>query len=85
MKEKSRNILEYILLKISSVVLYRIVVVTFFEYLLQQAPIITVLLNYGSKLVFYRQYLKKISKTKTIFFVRESYAINVKTTCLVAS
>jgi len=48
-----RNIVEsgkYICLKISLVMLYRIEIVNFSEYLPQQAPIAIVLLNFGSKL-----------------------------------
>jgi len=50
MKEMSRNIWEYICLKISPVVLYKIVMVAFSEYLPPLAPIVIVLLNIGSKL-----------------------------------
>jgi len=52
------TIVIYIRLKISLVMLYKIVVVTFFEYLPQQAPQVIVLLNFENKLALYWQWLE---------------------------
>jgi len=87
MKEKCRNKLEYIYisLKISPVMLYKIVLVTFSQYLPHQAPKVIVFLNFESKLDLCWQWLEQFSKTKTkiLIFERESYTIHVKTMCLV--
>jgi len=52
-KNYSRKSGIYIWLKISPFVLYRIVMVNIYEYLPQKAPVVNVLLKFGSKLTLF--------------------------------
>lgn len=64
-RENYSRRVKYIWLKISPVYIIQKRDADYDEYLLQQAPKVIKLLNFGGKLTFFCNSLKKLSETKT--------------------